>query len=158
MILPQSVNYLPSVKQWPNYSMLQSDWLMLYSEYNFYRWHAKVGSTDVPTLGQHWPNFGMLSGHWHNKVSLIHCYGYMNQFFKLLFENNFCTLVSRLLMMWTDCEEMHLSSLTIWHSFINCFVTDFLPVYVFSNNNNHNEKFLIPPLLPTPNFQGIFPV
>ena len=26
-ILPQSVNHLPSVKQWPHNTMLQSDWL-----------------------------------------------------------------------------------------------------------------------------------
>ena len=28
-ILPQSVNHLPSVKQWSHNTMVQSDWLML---------------------------------------------------------------------------------------------------------------------------------
>ena len=62
--------------------MLQSDWLMLYTEQNFFTGGlltlglrrtagqkavgptlaANVRPTDVPTLGQHCPNVGMLSG------------------------------------------------------------------------------------------------
>ena len=41
----QSVYHLPSVKQWPHNTMLQSDWLMLYIEYKFF-------TGGLPTLGQ----------------------------------------------------------------------------------------------------------
>ena len=77
-VLPQSVNHLPSA-EWPRNTMLQSDWLILNIEYNFFTGGlstlgqhqtagqkavgpmlaANIRAPDVLTLGQHWPNVGM---------------------------------------------------------------------------------------------------